>query len=93
MTELRPTKYAETVLRVLFAFDSEPRGALLIGGDKAEEGQWNQWYDAWIPIADDLLVQVEDRLAEARGAASTANTSKTKGKKTKGNKSRKGGRR
>ncbi len=93
MKELRPTKCAETVLRVLFAFDSERRGALLIGGDKAEEGQWNQWYDTWIPIADDLLDQIEDRLTEARGAASTAKTSKTKGKKTKGNKSRKGGRR
>jgi len=78
---------------VLFAFDSERRGALLIGGDKAEEGQWNQWYDTWVPFADDLLDQIEDRLAEARGAARTEKLSKTKGKKTKGKKSRQGGRR
>jgi hypothetical protein len=65
MKELRPPKVAGSVLRVLFAFDNERRGALLVGGDKAEDSRWNQWYDTWVPIADDLLDDVEGDI-EAR---------------------------
>jgi hypothetical protein len=83
MKELRPPGLAESVLRVLFAFDSERRGALLIGGDKAEDSRWNRWYDTWIPVADDLLDQIEDRLAEARRQAGTAKTVHSPGVKDK----------
>lgn len=66
MKELRPVKVSDAVLRVLFAFDSERRGALLIGGNKAERSRWQGWYATWIPVADDLLDEIEERLARAR---------------------------
>lgn len=59
-------KVSDAVLRVLFAFDSERRGALLIGGNKAERSRWQEWYATWIPVADDLLDEIEERLARAR---------------------------
>jgi hypothetical protein len=40
-------------LRVLFAFDPRRTAILLIGGDKS--GDWNTWYDRFVPVADDLL--------------------------------------
>lgn len=39
-------------LRVLFAFDPRQHAILLIGGDKT--GRWRQWYEEYIPIADDI---------------------------------------
>lgn len=48
MKELRPT----TSVRILFAFDPERTGILLIGGDKRD--RWDDWYGEMIPIADDL---------------------------------------
>lgn len=39
-------------IRILFAFDPRRHAILLIGGDKA--GRWNDWYNEFIPIADDL---------------------------------------
>lgn len=69
MKELRPPKLGDVVLRVLFAFDSERQAALLVGGNKAEDGQWNEWYDTWIPVADELLDQIEERLADTRPTA------------------------
>lgn len=54
MKELR----AERSIRVLFAFDPRRTAILLIGGDKSPADTtsptWNQWYDHYIPIADDL---------------------------------------
>lgn len=54
MKELR----AERALRVLFAFDPRRTAILLIGGDKSPDDpgspNWNQWYDRYVPIADDL---------------------------------------
>lgn len=47
MKELRPG-----TVRVLFAFDPRRTAILLIGGDK--RGQWDEWYEVNIPIADDL---------------------------------------
>jgi hypothetical protein len=49
MKELRSTGGH---IRILFAFDPERKAILLIGGDKT--GQWNDWYDENIPLADAL---------------------------------------
>ena len=49
MKELRP-RGGE--LRILFAFDPRRMAILLIGGNKA--GEWNQWYDRMVPVADAL---------------------------------------
>lgn len=46
-------------LRVLFIFDPNRTGILLLGGDKA--GEWNRWYKAAIPEADSLY---DDYLTE-----------------------------
>ena len=40
-------------LRVLFAFDPRRTAILLIGGDKS--GEWNAWYDRFVPVADVLF--------------------------------------
>lgn len=50
MKELRPG--AGGAIRILFAFDPRRYAILLIGGDKA--GRWNDWYEEFIPKADDL---------------------------------------
>lgn len=45
-------------LRVLFAFDPRSAAILLIGGNKAADADgpvWNDWYDDFVPIADDML--------------------------------------
>lgn len=47
MKELRP---AATSVRILFVFDPRRRAILLLGGDKA--GNWKDWYDRHIPIAE-----------------------------------------
>lgn len=39
--------------RALFAFDSNRRAVVLVGGDKA--GQWKAWYARNIPAADRLF--------------------------------------
>ncbi|WP_235530095.1 type II toxin-antitoxin system RelE/ParE family toxin [Nocardioides sp. Root151] len=51
MKELRPGSAGRSAIRILFAFDPNRRAILLVAGDKA--GQWVQWYDTNIPIADD----------------------------------------
>lgn len=50
MKELRASKGG--ALRVLFMFDPRRQMILLLGGDKT--GEWNDWYDTAIPLADDL---------------------------------------
>ncbi len=47
MRELRP---AATIIRILFVFDPQRQAVLLLGGDKA--GDWKDWYDKNIPIAE-----------------------------------------
>ncbi|NLG54090.1 MAG: diaminopimelate decarboxylase, partial [Rhodococcus sp.] len=42
-----------TEIRILFAFDPERRGILLIAGDKY--GNWNRWYREHIPQADEIF--------------------------------------
>ena len=39
-------------LRALFVFDPRRRAVVLVGGDK--RGDWSEWYERTIPMADDL---------------------------------------
>ena len=48
-------------IRILFAFDPRRVAILLTGGDK--RGDWNRWYDEFVPMADALY---DDHLAEIR---------------------------
>ena len=49
MKELRPTR-GGTHIRMLFVFDPSRQAIFLVAGDKA--GNWKQWYDVNVPIAD-----------------------------------------
>ncbi len=51
MKELRPRSAQSGALRILFAFDPRRRAILLVAGDKA--GQWSQWYERNVAVADD----------------------------------------
>lgn len=51
MKELRPGSSGRSEVRILFAFDPRRRAILLVAGDKA--GQWEQWYERNVPMADD----------------------------------------
>jgi hypothetical protein len=53
MKELRG-KVEDRYLRVLYAFDPRRTALLLLGGDKTGDPQW---YDKFVPIADDLFDQ------------------------------------
>ncbi len=55
MKELRPGSSGRSELRVLFAFDPDRRAILLIAGDKA--GNWQKWYRANLPLADDRFTE------------------------------------
>lgn len=55
MKELRP---AGTSIRLLFIFDPQRQAILLLGDDKA--GNWKDWYDENIPIADRRYEEVND---------------------------------
>lgn len=50
MKELRPASAGATEVRILFVFDPQRSGILLVAGDKS--GNWKGWYDAQIPVAD-----------------------------------------
>jgi hypothetical protein len=50
--------------RVLFAFDSDRRPVMLVGGDK--RGKWNRWYPGATRNAERLLADHERRIG--RGA-------------------------
>ena len=58
MKELRAAKGG--VLRVLFSFDPRRQAILLFGGDKT--GEWNDWYEWAVPLADDLFDAYLDEL-------------------------------
>lgn len=52
-------------IRVLFAFDSNRRPVMLVGGDKA--GKWNRWYPLKIRLAERLYLDHERSIGkEAR---------------------------
>lgn len=62
--------------RVLFAFDSNRRPVMLLGGDKA--GKWNRWYPPKIRLAERLYLDhersigKEGRCLSQRGARRTS---------------------
>ncbi len=58
MKELIPPA---STIRVLFSFDPRRTAILLIGGDK--RGDWNEWYDEFVPVADGLF---DEHLGEIR---------------------------
>lgn len=64
MKELR----VERAMRVLFAFDPRRTAILLIGGDKSPDdprsANWNDWYDRYTSIADDLYDTHLDELRQ-----------------------------
>lgn len=60
MKELRAAKGG--ALRVLFSFDPRRQAILLLGGDKA--GEWNDWYERAVPLADDLYDEYLRELGE-----------------------------
>ncbi len=53
MKELRATS-GRAHLRVLFIFDPRREAILLLGGNKAEDSKWNEWYVTAVPVADAL---------------------------------------
>ena len=58
MKELRAAQAG--ALRVLFMFDPRRQVILLLGGDKS--GEWNDWYQWAVPLADDLYDEYVDEL-------------------------------
>lgn len=50
--DIRPTDQHLDWLRVLFCFDPRRQVILLLGGDKT--GEWNDWHEWAVPLADDL---------------------------------------
>ena len=54
LKELRPGSAGRSEIRVLFAFDPTRSALLLLGGDKA--GNWQRWYRANIPLAEQLYL-------------------------------------
>jgi hypothetical protein len=59
MKELRPGSSGRTEVRILFAFDTERRAILLLGGDKSRA--WARWYRINIPRADALFARHLER--------------------------------
>lgn len=50
MKELRPASSGRSEVRILFVFDPKRQAILLVAGDKS--GQWKQWYEEAIPLAE-----------------------------------------
>jgi hypothetical protein len=63
MKELR-AKSGPAQLRVLFIFDPRREALLLLGGDKAEDSQWNRWYVTAVPAADALYENYLDETGQ-----------------------------
>jgi hypothetical protein len=59
MKELRPPSGRRSEVRILLVFDPWRSAILLVAGDKS--GQWDRWYRAAIPMAEQLY---DDYLAE-----------------------------
>lgn len=53
MKELRPRSGRRVSIRILFAFDRQRQGVLLVAGNKA--GSWNNWCKTAVPEADDAF--------------------------------------
>ena len=57
LKELRPSSSVEHALRVLFVFDPARTAVLLLGGDKAANRDWSDWYRTAIPDAERLYAE------------------------------------
>jgi len=64
MKELRPRSGQRVSIRILFAFDPQRQGVLLVAGNKA--GSWASWYRTAVPEADDAFDAWLKRLEEPR---------------------------
>jgi hypothetical protein len=64
-------------LRILFAFDSNRKAILLVGGDKTN--QWQSWYERNIPLADRLL---SDHLRKTGGRTQWRSQTPTAGRRS-----------
>ena len=64
MKELRPGSRGRSELGILFAFDVERNGVLLVAGDKSRD--WKKWYEGNIPVADDRFDEHLRRLKGRR---------------------------
>ncbi|MEU1800659.1 type II toxin-antitoxin system RelE/ParE family toxin [Streptomyces sp. NPDC019937] len=58
LKELRPGSAGRTEIRVLFVFDPDREGILLVAGDKA--GHRHRWYDEAVPLAEKRYQQYLD---------------------------------
>ena len=79
MKELR-VQHRGNPWRIIFAFDPERRGILLLGGNKAGN---SNWYDKNIPIADKRYAE---HLEQTKRVNQNDNSRRTNGKVTKGQK-------
>jgi len=57
-------------IRILFAFDPRRMAILLIGGNKS--GQWDKWYEEYVPAADGLYDEHLETLSKEAEKASHA---------------------
>jgi hypothetical protein len=62
--ELRPGSTGSTEVRMIFAFDPLREAVFLVAGDKS--GQWQSWYRAAIPLADERFQEHLISLKEAQ---------------------------
>ena len=77
MKELRPGSTGRSEVRVLFAFDKKRRAVLFAGGDKSDD--WDGWYRANVPVADDRFDAHQAGIDERRDATKKpAKTKRTK---------------
>jgi hypothetical protein len=79
MKELR-VQHRGNPWRIIFAFDPERMGILLLGGNKAGN---SNWYDKNIPIADKRYAE---HLEQTKRVNQNDNSRRTNGKVTKGQK-------
>ena len=67
-------------MRVLFAFASDERAVMLVGGDK--QHNWQRWYDENIPRAEKRLAKYER--SNGKGAAWRSPSSRSHGSSSSG---------
>lgn len=65
MKELRPASAGASEIRMIFAFDPLREAIFLVAGDKS--GQWRQWYQSAIALADERFAEhLEALLSEEK---------------------------
>lgn len=67
--------------RVLFAFDSNRRAIMLVGGDKT--GRWNRWYPQKIQLAERLYLEHERRIGKEPLCLSQRDAGRTSGQRSR----------